>query len=234
MQATEAHLQDRVKEAAMADWTLVLANKNYSSWSARALLVLAEAGVAFEEVVIPLDRPETAEAIARHSPSGLLPVLKHGDSAIWDSLAITEYVAEHCPAAGVWPEDAAARAVARSVAAEMHAGFRELRAHMPMNVRASKPGRGRTADVEADIRRVTGIWRDCRQHWGSDGLFLFGRWCAADAFFAPVVSRFRTYDVELDDVCRSYAQAVLARPSVVAWFAAADAEPWAIDKYDTV
>lgn len=218
----------------MADWTLVLGNKNYSSWSARALLVMAETGAAFDEIVIPLDRPETAAAIARHSPSGLVPVLKHRDTVIWDSLAITEYLAEHLPDAGVWPEDAVARAVARSVAAEMHGGFRELRTHLPVNVRASKPGRGRPETVESDIRRVSGLWRGCRERFGDGGQFLFGRWCAADAFYAPVVSRFRTYGVDLDDVCREYAGAVVARPSVVAWFAAAEAETWAVDKYDSI
>lgn len=218
----------------MAEYTMVLANMNYSSWSIRGWLAMKQTGVAFEQVVIPLDRPETAAAIAEHSPSGLLPILKHGDLAIWDSLAIAEYLAEQFPDAGIWPKDPAVRAVARSVAAEMHSGFRELRTHMPMNARASRPGCGRAGGVEADIERITTVWRDCRAQFGGAGPFLFGDWTAADAFFAPVVSRFQTYAVELGEVERAYADAVLAQRDVTEWFAAAKAEPWSIGKYDDI
>ncbi len=216
----------------MTAFTLVLANKNYSSWSMRGWLVMEQTGQAFDEIVVPLDRPDTAPEIDRHSPSGLVPVLKHGATRVWDSLAITEYLHERFPESGLWPADAGARAVARAVAAEMHSGFRALRTHMPMNIRASRPGQGRADGVEQDIRRVTAIWRDCRGGFGAAGPFLFGPWCAADAFYAPVVTRFRTYGVALDALCHAYAEAVVAHPPVARFIAAATAEPWAIPRYD--
>jgi glutathione S-transferase len=193
---------------------------------------MKQTGAPFAEIVIPLDRPETAAAIAAHSPSGLVPVLHHDGDSVWDSLAIGEYLAERFPDRGLWPADAAARAVARAVVAEMHAGFRELRTHMPMNARALCPGRGRTDGVGADIARIARLWRDCRSRFGDGGPFLFGKWSLADAFFAPVVSRFHTYAVELDPVGSAYVDAVCAQPDVVEWFAAARAEAWAIGKYD--
>lgn len=218
----------------MSEFTLILGNKNYSSWSVRAWLAAKQTGVPFDEIVIPLDRPETAREIAVHSPSGRVPVLKQGDLAVWDSLAIAEFLAEGYPHAGLWPEDRAARAVARSVAAEMHSGFQTLRSQMPMNARASKPGRPRTPELDADIGRITALWRDCRDRFGQGGPFLFGRSSAADAFFAPVVSRFITYEVELDPVCRAYADVVMSWSFVVEWFAAAEAEPWAAERYDAL
>lgn len=218
----------------MSGFTLVLGNKNYSSWSVRAWLAAKQTGIGFDEIVVPLDRPETAEAIAKHSPSGRVPVLKHDGLVVWDSLAIVEYLAERYPEAGLWPADAAARAVARSVSAEMHASFPALRSQMPMNARASKPGRERTAEVESDIRRIMALWGDCRRRFGEGGPFLFGRSSAADAFFAPVVSRFKTYGVELDEVSRVYADVVLSWSFVVEWFVDAQAEPWTADRYDSL
>ncbi|MBL8659673.1 MAG: glutathione S-transferase family protein [Rhodospirillales bacterium] len=216
----------------MSALTLILGNKNYSSWSMRPWLALAQTGAAYEEIVIPLDRPETAASIAAYSPSGKVPVLRDGELTVWDSLAIIEYLAERFPEAGLWPAAADARAIARSVSAEMHAGFQALRTHMPMNIRAALPGRGRAEGVEADIARVTAIWRDCRSRFGGDGAFLFGAFSAADAMFAPVVTRFQTFAVDLDPVSRAYADAVLNWPIVAAWCKAAADEPWSQARYD--
>jgi glutathione S-transferase len=220
------------------DFTLVLGNKNYSSWSIRAWLAARQTGAPFDEITVPLDQPSTASDIAAHSPSGKVPVLKADSGLIvWDSLAIGEYLAERYPAAGLWPDGVAARATARSVVAEMHAGFPALRSQHPMNVRAAKPRPTRTAEVEADIRRITTLWSDCRRRFGAAGdrgPFLFGAWSLADAFYAPVVSRFTTYRVDVDAICRTYMEAVLKTPMVVEWFAAAMAEPWAAPKFDNI
>jgi glutathione S-transferase len=219
------------------DFTLVLGNKNYSSWSIRAWLAARQTGAAFEEIIIPLDQPSTASEIAAHSPSGKVPALKTDGIVVWDSLAITEYLAERYPAAGLWPGAEEARATARAAVAEMHAGFQALRSQHPMNVRTTKPGRARTPEVEADIRRVTALWNDCRRRFGAadkGGPFLFGAWCAADAFYAPVVSRFTTYGVDVDAVSQAYMEAVLRTPMVVDWFAAANAEPWTVPKFEAL
>lgn len=217
----------------MADFTLVLGNKNYSSWSVRAWLAVRQTGAAFDEIIIPLDQPVTASEIAAHSPSGKVPVLKTRGLAVWDSLAIAEYLAERYPAAGLWPAAEDARATARAAAAEMHAGFQALRAQLPMNVRAVKPGL-RTPGAEADIHRIATLWSDCRRRFGASGPFLFGAWSLADAFYAPVVSRFTTYRVGVDAVCQAYMEAVLEAPMVAEWFAATKVEPWAIAKYDRI
>jgi glutathione S-transferase len=176
----------------MADFTLVIGNKNYSSWSLRGWLMARIAGIDFEEVMVPLDLPETASSIKKHSPSGKVPVLLHRGLAVWESLSIAEYLNDLKPEAGLWPAAVAARAHARSVSAEMHAGFAELRTKMPMNIRASYPG----------IERITSLWRDCRKRFAGaapkDDGFLFGAIGAADAMFAPVVTRLRTFGVPLD------------------------------------
>lgn len=213
---------------------LVMGNKNYSSWSLRAWLGLRMSGLAFEETVIPMDGETWERERGSRAPSGLVPCLHDGDLEIWESLAILEYVAEKAPEARLWPADPAARAVARAVSCEMHAGFRALRSAMPMNVRHSLPGRGREPGVEADIARITEIWRDCRQRFGRSGAldeapFLFGEFSAADAMFAPVASRFTTYEVELDPVSRNYVAAVMALPAMAEWIEAARAEPWIIE-----
>lgn len=218
----------------MSDYTLVIGNKAYSSWSLRPWLAMRMAGVTFTEIVIPLRRPETAAAIRAHSPAGKVPVLKHGTRVIWDSLAILEYLAEMLPGAPLWPADVAARALARAVAAEMHAGFQALRTHMPMNVRARKPGRGMTAAVAADIERIAAIWRDCRAHYGGGGPFLFGQFTHADAMYAPVVTRFETYGVALDPALAGYCRAILDLAPMREWYAAAAAEPWRIAETDDV
>jgi glutathione S-transferase len=163
-----------------------------------------------------------------------VPVLKHGARVVWDSLAITEYLAEIRPDAGLWPADPATRAHARSISAEMHAGFSALRAHMPMNLRKSLPGKGRDRDVAEDIERICAIWADCRARYGAGGPFLFGRFCAADVMYTPVATRFRTYVVELDDPCQAYVDAVLARPDFLDWHAAALEEPWVIPEDEVI
>ena len=153
----------------MADFTIYLGNKNYSSWSLRPWLALKQTGAEFEEVVIPLSEATTRATILSYSPSGRVPALKHVELTLWDSLAICEYLAESFPAAQLWPADAAARAVARAVSAEMHSGFAALRNHLPMNMRSSFPNRGVTPEVQADINRITAIWRDCRKRFGGGG-----------------------------------------------------------------
>lgn len=208
--------------------TLVIANKNYSSWSLRAWLMLKHVGVSFQEVVVPLRTPETRAAIMRYSPSGKAPCLVDGDVTVWESLAIGEYLAERFPQAGLWPADAGARAVARSIANEMHGGFIPLRRAMPMNMRASLPGYGRADGVQEEINRIEAIWRDMRSRFGAGGTMLFGTFTIADAMFAPVASRFRTYGVTLSETAEDYAEALLALPAMQEWAAAAEAEPWMI------
>ncbi|MGB8275652.1 MAG: glutathione S-transferase family protein [Alphaproteobacteria bacterium] len=216
----------------MADITLYLANKNYSSWSLRAWLMLRQTGEKFDEVVIPLREPATHEAILRYSPSGRLPALHHGEQQVWDSLAIGEYLAETFPAAALWPEDQGRRALARSISAEMHSGFLEMRRTMPMNMRSSCPGRVVTDPVQADINRITAIWRDCRTRFGADGPYLFGPFTIADAMYAPVVSRFRTYGVALEAAPREYADTIWAFPNLQEWFEAARNEPWIVPDFE--
>ncbi len=216
----------------MAEFTLVIGNKNYSSWSLRGWLMARIAGIDFEEIVVPLDLPETQAAIRKHSPSGKVPVLIHRGLAVWDSLAIAEYLNDLKPEAGIWPPSAAARAHARSISAEMHSGFAELRTQMPMNIRSSYPGKGMTPTVRADIERITGLWRDCRKRFGGafpkDDGFLFGTFGAADAMYAPVVTRLRTYGVKLDSDTDAYCASVLAQPAMKEWTDAARNEPWLI------
>jgi glutathione S-transferase len=213
--------------------TIAIGNKNYSSWSLRGWLALKHTGQPFREVVIPLGRADTHESIRAHSPSGRIPALRHGEVVVWDSLAICEYLAEAFPEARLWPEDRAARAHARSVSAEMHSSFLSLRAHMPMNVRSLFPGFGRTPGSLQDIARVTAIWSDCRARYAGGGPYLFGRFSVADAMYAPVVSRFRTYDVRLDATLRAYADAMLAHPAMQEWARAAEKEEWTVadDEY---
>lgn len=213
---------------------LIIGNRNYSSWSLRAWLALRVAGIAFEEHRIPLYLRGSKEEILSYSPAGKVPCLVDGDLHVWDSLAICEYVAEAHP--GLWPEDPKARALARSVSAEMHSGFQALRTHMSMNIRRALPGRGRTPEALAEAGRVIALWSDClaRKAAGpqSTGPFLFGRFSIADAMYAPVVLRFRTYGVELPGECRAYAEAILALPAMREWVAAAEAETEAIPQFE--
>jgi glutathione S-transferase len=212
--------------------TLVIGNKNYSSWSLRPWLVLRQAGISFGEVRIPLYTPESATELAKWSPSGKVPALHDGGIVVWDSLAICEYLNERFPDKQLWPRDAAVRAVARSISAEMHSGFSALRQHMSMNIRARYPGKGRTAESLADVDRIVAIWTDCRARFGGGGDFLFGRFGIADAMYAPVVLRFQTYGVALKDAAKDYADAVLALPALKAWVADAVAETERIEIFE--
>ena len=220
-------------EQTQAGMTLVIANKNYSSWSLRGWLALKQTGAAFEEIVVPLRVPETREMMMRHSPSGKAPCLINGDIVVWESLAIIEYLAETFPAAGLWPSEASARAHARAIASEMHGGFMALRKAMPMNIRESLPGYGMSLDgVQGDVNRVEAIWRDTRSRFGAGGDFLFGAFGAADAMYAPVALRFKTYGVTLGESAAAYVEALLAHPPIVEWIAAAKAEPYMIPDYE--
>jgi glutathione S-transferase len=217
----------------MADFALVIGNKNYSSWSLRGWLMARIAGIEFEEIIVPLDLPETQPTIRKHSPSGRVPVLMHRGLAIWESIAIAEYLNDLKPEAGLWPAEPAARAHARSISAEMHAGFLDLRNNMPMNIRASYPGKGMTPAVRADIERITGLWRDCRKRFAGaagskDEGFLFGTISAADAMYAPVATRLRTYGVKLDTDSEAYCTAILSYPPMKSWADDAKNEPWLI------
>ena len=216
----------------VADFTLILGNKNYSSWSMRAWLVAKQAGIEFDELVIPLYTQTYKAEVLRHSPSGKLPCLRHGEVAVWESLAIAEYLHELKPEALLWPTDPAARALARSVSAEMHAGFPQLRKHMPMNVRASYGDRGLAAAVQEDINRITALWRDCRRRHAGYKPFLFGEPSIADAMYAPVAPRFATYGVALDADAQDYVTALLELPAVGEWSEAAKREPWIIPEYE--
>lgn len=209
----------------MSELTLAVASKNYSSWSLRAYLALAHTGQPFREELISLDEPSTAANIAQYSPSGRVPALRHGTLFIWDSLAICEYLAETFPEARLWPQEREARAVARSVVAEMHSGFSNLRQNMTMDLRARKPGQGRAPGVAEDITRIQALWNDCRARFGQGGPFLFGHFTIADAFYAPVVTRFVTYGVELDAVSQAYRDSILELPALKTWTEAALKEP---------
>lgn len=208
----------------MEKLTLVIANRNHSSWSLRPWLALKMAGIPFAEKTILLDRPETKEEISKVSPSGWIPSLLVGDRQIWDSLAICEYAAEIFPDRHLWPEDGWARAIARSVTAEMHSGFRSLPNGLRMNMTARLPTPELAGKLGQDVERLKGIWRDCRRDFGSGGPFLFGRFCIADAFFAPIVTRFETYGVPVGKVERDYMDSIWALDAMQEWKAAADKE----------
>lgn len=199
---------------------LVIGTKRYSSWSLRPWLALKQAGLPFDEVIVELRRPDTASRIAEHSPSGKVPSLKHGDLLVWDSLAICEYIAELACAHPLWPENRGTRAVARSIAAEMHSGFQALRQELPMDSGQAVANFQPPANALADIERIQAIWRDCRHRFGACGDFLFGAWSLADAMFAPVVFRFHGYGIALDPVCSAYVEAMLALPAMREWAAA--------------
>lgn len=212
----------------MAACTLTISSKNYSSWSLRGWLLARFAGLDFEERMVAPDSPQTRQELLLLAPSVLVPCLRHGDIEIWDVLAIGEYLHEIRPKAGLLPADAAARAHCRSVCGEMHAGFSNLRSSLPMNLRAHFPGFVVWSRAQADIERITLIWRECLQRYG--GPFLFGsRRGMADAMYAPVATRFATYDVQLDPACAAYAARLLALPEMGEWTAAALRESDEID-----
>jgi glutathione S-transferase len=215
----------------MSELTLVIGNKNYSSWSLRPWLLMKHLGVNFREHLIQLSVPSTRGEIDRQGPSGKIPILRDGELCVWDSLAICEYIAE-LKGAG-WPKDTAARALARSVAAEMHSGFPHLRSQWPMNARARDRHTATTPSLEADIKRVDGLWADCRRRFGAgNGPWLFGEFSVADAMYAPVVLRFNTYGAQVSPLAREYMSAVLDDRHVKEWVSAAERETWVIDSED--
>lgn len=194
---------------------LIIANKNYSSWSLRAWLALRATGQSFTEEQILLGQPDTREQILQFSPSGRVPCLIDGTEVVWDSLAIIEYLAESFPQ--LWPSNRSDRAHARSISAEMHSGFPALRSQLPMNIRKHSPKQERSAEVDADIARVIQIWNECRALHGSEGPYLFGKFSSADAMFAPVCFRFASYGVEPADLAGTYLATMLANPAMREW-----------------
>ncbi|WP_317203328.1 glutathione S-transferase family protein [Janthinobacterium sp.] len=233
MQSTELDptLTQALAHARRPGLTLIIGNKNYSSWSMRPWLAMTAFGIPFQEVRVLLDRDDTAHQIAAYSSGGRVPVLLAGEMTIWDSLAICEYLAEQFPDQHLWPRDVAARATARSICAEMHSGFAGLRGAMPMNLRMRFPGAGRTAAAQADIGRISEIWEECLSRFGHHQ-FLFGEFCIADAYYAPVVARFQSYGVSLAPALNAYCERVLAHPAVARWISEGVAEPERSLKYD--
>jgi glutathione S-transferase len=214
----------------MAAATLTISSRNYSSWSLRGWLLCKMSGLAFTEKVMPIDDPSTRAELLLLSPSVLVPRLEHDGATIWDTLAIAEYLAEVKPKAGMLPADRKTRAHCRSVCGEMHSGFYNLRSALPMNLKAHYPNFKTWAGALPDIERVTAIWRECLSAYG--GPWLFGKPSIADAMYAPVCTRFLTYNVKLDDTCRAYCATVMAWPAMVEWIAAAKAEPDDLEELD--
>jgi len=205
---------------------LIVGNKNYSSWSLRPWLAMTVAGIPFEEEVLPLHTPAFKARLAEVSPAGRVPVLIDGDVHVWESLAILEYLNDAFPQARLWPQEAKARAHARVVANEMHAGFLPLRRACPMNLWRPVTAPALAPDVQANVKRIDEMWSDCRDRFGAGGPFLFGAFTAADAMYAPVVSRFRTYGIAVSPASRGYMAAIQALPAWRAWHSAGIAEPW--------
>ncbi|HYD81233.1 MAG TPA: glutathione S-transferase family protein [Paucimonas sp.] len=234
MQTTEVdpQLSQALQRAQKNALTLIIGNKNYSSWSMRPWVAMKAFGISFEEVRIALRRPETSTKIVHYSAAGRVPVLIDGEITVWDSLAICEYLAEQFPEKNLWPRDVAARAMARSICAEMHSGFTGLRSDMWMNIRARFPGKGRTMAAQADIGRISEIWETCLSRSGPRG-YLFGDFSIADAYFSPVVMRFRTYGVSLGPALDAYAARVAAHPAVARWIAEAEAETERVAELDS-
>jgi glutathione S-transferase len=233
MQTTEVdtQLSQALRRAERNALKLVIGNKNYSSWSMRPWVAMKAFGIPFEEIRIGLRRAETSASIGQYSAAGRVPVLIDGETTIWDSLSICEYLAEQFPEKNLWPQDVAARAMARSICAEMHSGFTGLRSAMWMNIKAHFPGKGRTMAAQADIGRISEIWETCLARSGPHG-YLFGDFTIADAYFAPVVTRFRTYGVSIGPVLDAYAGRVAAHPAVARWIAEALAETDGIPELD--
>jgi glutathione S-transferase len=215
---------------------LVIGNKNYSSWSMRPWLVMRAAGIAFEEVFIPLytDNKADKDRILSFSRAGKVPALVDGDVMVWDSLSIIEYLAERFPDAKPWPQDRAARAYARSISAEMHSGFLPLRSECGMNLHRPVGAVTLSADAQANVARVQEIWTECRDRHGKSGPYLFGAFAAADAMYAPVVHRFRTYAIGVSPQVQAYMDTMMALPAFAEWTKAGLAETLVIEKFETV
>jgi glutathione S-transferase len=214
----------------MSKATLTINSRNYGAWSLRGWLLCRMAGLDFAEDTIPSDDPSMRAELLVLSPSFLVPRLDHDGVRVWDTLAIAEYLNEILPKAGLLPADRKARAHCRAISGEIHSGFSSLRAALPMNLKARYPGFKVWAGAEADIQRVTTIWRDCLAAYG--GPYLFGKLSMADAMFAPECTRFATYDVKLDDACRGYVERILALPAMLEWRKAAEAEPDDLEELD--
>ncbi|MBI3700338.1 MAG: glutathione S-transferase family protein [Afipia sp.] len=214
--------------------TLVIGNKNYSSWSMRPWMALKGAQIPFNEVLIPLyTNAADKQRILDVTKSGKVPALVDGDVTVWDSLAIIEYLAERFPDARLWPADRVARAHARSISAEMHSGFMPLRNECGMNIHRSIRQKNLSADAQANIARVQEIWTDCRARYGGQGPYLFGAFTAVDAMYAPVIHRFRTYDIAVTAPVRTYMQTMGANPAFAQWTKEALAETLIIEKFET-
>jgi glutathione S-transferase len=211
---------------------LVIANKAYSSWSFRPWILMRHFGIAFDEIVIPMAQENTRAEMLRFSPAGKCPSLHDGKIVVWDSLAIIEYLAERHPRMPIWPRSRAARAQARSLAAEMHSGFAGMRGLLPMNMRRGVKKRELTPEASADIARLEHAFGQARREFGQAGAFLFGDFSAADAMFAPVVNRLHVYKVAVTPGTRAYMDAMMALPAWKDWSAQAKAETWIIDKYE--
>jgi glutathione S-transferase len=209
---------------------LIIGNKNYSSWSLRAWFLLKEAGIPFEEHRIPLDCPNTAGEIGEFTSSKCVPVLQIGDITVWDTMAIAETLAEHYPDKNLWPADASVRAHARAICAEMHSGFQMLRTCMPMNCRAMGRKVSLPDELGDDIDRIIQIWAECHRNYGDQGGWLFGDFSIADAMFAPVVLRFRTYGINLPESAGFYPHRLLESEAMQEWLLAAESEIEVIDR----
>jgi glutathione S-transferase len=216
----------------MSNLTIVLGNKNYSSWSLRPWLLLEHHNIPFDEIRVLLGRDDTNDQIARHSPSGLVPVLKDGDRTVWDTLSICEYVSETLLGNRGWPEGEADRARARSISAEMHSGFFAIRKTLPLNCRRRLEGFEPTPEAGSEIRRVADIWRQCRETHQQLGPWLFGEFSIADCMYAPVALRFATYGIGLEALAHQYQQTVCQHPAIVRWVEQAAAEPESIASSD--
>ncbi len=223
-----------MKPLAPARPRLVIGNRNYSSWSLRPWLLLRQFDVVFDTELIPLDSADFGPKVARISPSRRVPVLVDGEVKVWDSLAIALYAAERWPQVRLWPEAQAARAMAMAATAEMHSGFAALRSSCPMNIRRRLDRFDLSTATEADARRIQDIWCEARERFGAEGDFLFGAFGLADAFFAPVVTRFLSYGLWLDPRCRCYVDALMALSAMAEWCTAAAAEPWTIAATEAV
>jgi glutathione S-transferase len=221
-------LEKQVRANGKGSMKLIIGNKCYSSWSLRPWIVMKAFGIPFEEVLIQLRSGDTRDRIIAHSPSGKVPALVDGDVSVWETLAILEYLADKFPDRAIWPKDMKARAHARSVSAEMHAGFQGLRQACAMEVTKRFTPKDRGPAVAADVARITKIFREARAKFGSGGPFLYGTFSAADGMYAPVCTRLRTYSIDIDPASQAYVDAVLAHPAYQQWLAEANAEPWVL------
>jgi glutathione S-transferase len=208
---------------------LVIGNKAYSSWSLRPWIAMKQLGLTFDEIVIPMNQPETRAQMLKYAPTGLVPTLIDGDVTIFETLAILEYLNDKYPSAGLWPKDIAARAHARAVACEMHAGFGALRRDCPFNIRRSVKKHELSPEAQKNAARIDALWSDCRVRFWADGPFLFGHFTAADAMFAPIVNRLHVYDVPRSSAVQAYMDTVMALPAWQQWAAEAAREPWVIE-----